>query len=835
MEDVIPKKYVIRIIPNMETEKFEGVVDIVAIAKPTKEIVINAKELEIKKAFVECRGTKHSATVKMDKAREQARIMLENKVSGDISIHIEYRGVHNENMYGFYVAKYTARGKESKILTTQFESSNARAALPCFDEPKLKAIFELTLVVDKELDAISNMPVKSTSFTNGKKEVSFYPTPKMSTYLLYMGVGKFEYLSGKLDKLKIRVITVPGKIEYAKAAMDYTRNFVAFYEKYFGIKYPLPKLDMIAIPDFAAGAMENWGAITFRETAILYDPKKTTVSTKRNLADTIAHELAHQWFGDLVTMEWWDDIWLNESFATYMSYKAIENVYPEWKMDREYLVDVVESAFAIDQLHSTHPISVKVNSPAEIESIFDEISYEKGGTVLRMIENYVGSEVFRKGLHNYLLEHAYANATKYDLWNALDAAAKSSGKAAKVKLVASAWINLPGYPIVNAKRNGTRIMLSQKRVFIDGKYKESEWPIPINYAYKSNGKVKIGTTLMQKKEFSMNIGPAGWFKLNKGQTGLYRVAYDNESLKQIGIAYKSSELDEIDAWGVESDLYAFVRVGAIKVKDYLTFVESYLLDAEYPTSLSLISHLRSLYFIFNGTKVGEEVKRVSLLYFESAISRIGWLPKKGEDEIAKMLRGALILGLGILGENKALELSKRLFGSALSDKGNIDPNVMATVISLSAFSGNASTLSRLENAYVRENFPGKKRIILNSLGMFNDRRLVSKALQFSLSSKVRLQDSFNIPVFVSGNVAAKGMLWPWIKKNWRGFIDKYDPGTHMLARFVSILGSESDENTLKDIKRFFSSKANARDDMKKDLAETIEFIESNIRMLNANR
>jgi tricorn protease interacting factor F2/3 len=834
VQDVVPEKYTIKITPNIETEKFNGIVDIAARATATRKIIINAKELEIESAYIECKGVKYKANAKLDKEKEQVILNIESTLKGKINIHIEYKGVHNDKMYGFYVARYNANGKESKILTTEFESSNARAAFPCFDEPKLKAVFELTLAVDKELDAISNMPVKNIKVKNNKKVVSFYPTPKMSTYLLYMGVGKFEYLNGRLGKLKIRIVTVPGKLKYASAAMLYTKNFVAFYEKYFGIKYPLPKLDMIAIPDFAAGAMENWGAITFRETAILYDPKKTSVSSKRYLADTIAHELAHQWFGDLVTMAWWDDLWLNESFATYMSYKAVEGVYPDWEMDKQYLFDVVGSAFEIDQLHSTHPISVKVNSPAEIESIFDEISYEKGGTVLRMIENYVGEGVFRKGLHNYLIKHSYSNATKYDLWDALDAAAKEEGKYTKVKKVASAWINKPGYPIIFANRNNDVVELKQKRFFIDGRFKEDLWPIPINYEYHGKENTIVAAKLMESKNFNIKIDSAKWFKLNKMQTGLYRVSYDGDSLNKIGEAYKSKELDEFDAWGIESDLYALAHSGTIKIKEYLSFVESYLLEAGYPTSISLISHLRFLYFISYGTELGEHVKRVSLSYFNAAISRIGWQPRKGEDEVAKMLRGSLIVSLGLLGDKKALQFSKSLFDKALGDKNNLDPNVMGAVISLSAFAGDNLTFKRLKQAYASESFPGKQRSILGSIGMFNDKRIIAEALDFSISSKVRLQDSFAIPAVASTNVAAKGMLWPWVKSNWKGFMAKYDPGTHILSKFVSILSFESSADTLNDIKKFFREKKNIREDMEKDLEETIEFIQANIKMLEAN-
>src|SRR3989344_4181595 len=315
------------------------------------------------------------------------------------------------------------------------------------------------------------MPILKELAEKNKKITKFQTTPKMSTYLLYLGVGKFEYLENNSSRVKIRVYTVPGKKNLGKMALDYAQRFLDYFDNYFGIKYPLPKCDFIAIPDFSSGAMENWGAITFREIVLLGD-EKTSVANKEYIAEVIAHELAHQWFGNLVTMKWWDDLWLNESFATFMAQKAVSEVFPEWEYDLRFYEDILESALSADSLKSTHSISVPIKHVKDVSQIFDRISYEKGCSVLHMLESYIGNESFRKGLTIYLKNHEYSNAVKEDLWNAL----AESSKNKNVTKLMSAWVNKPGYPIVNVENN----KLTQKR-FLLSEESKGTWPIPIQY------------------------------------------------------------------------------------------------------------------------------------------------------------------------------------------------------------------------------------------------------------------------------------------------------------------------------------------------------------------
>ena len=390
-DNVIPVNYKLCIEPNFKTFKFNGDCTIaVKIKKKTSTVLLNAKELKIKSAAVLSGKKEVRCAFSLDGKLERLSIKTEEPISGAATLRISYQGIHNDKLYGFYRSKYMEGKRERYVMTSQFEAPDARAAFPCFDEPGFKATFDLSLLVDKDMTALSNTPRKSSRKVGSRKLVTFLTTPKMSTYLLYMGVGKFEAIGDDAGRVRTHVITTPGKKELGKIALDYGKRLLAAEEKYFGIDFPLPKMDLIAVPDFAVGAMENWGAITFREYGFLTDAKQASAGIKQRICEVIAHELVHQWFGDLVTMKWWDDLWLNESFATFMSYKIADTVFPELKMLLNYYETRFPSAFGVDAFKSTHPISVNVNSPEEINSLFDMVSYSKGSTVLNMLEDFVG-------------------------------------------------------------------------------------------------------------------------------------------------------------------------------------------------------------------------------------------------------------------------------------------------------------------------------------------------------------------------------------------------------------------------------------------------------------
>src|SRR5881409_3662545 len=392
------------------------------------------------------------------------------KFSG--TLDIDYRGTISEKLVGFYKAAYDG----GYIASTQFEAASARRMLPSIDHPAHKAEFKLTVKTDKDLDVISNTPLTSSKIEGSKKVVEFQKTPRMSTYLLYLGVGKFEEVKEKHDGVEYAVATVPGKSSGAKFPLDVAKESVQFFEKYFGIKYVLPKLHLVAVPEFAAGAMENWGAITFREIALLID-KDSSVRIKKLVSEVIAHEVSHQWFGNLVTMKWWDDLWLNESFATFMAAKALDSMFPRWVVWQDFVRGETAGALALDSLNSTHPIEAKVRSPEEIEELFDEISYGKGASILRMIEAYIGPDKFQKGVSKYLQQFRYSNASGSDLWNHLE---QASGL--DVSRVMEAWIGKVGYPVVKVSLSSGKLVLEQERFLLSGARDKQTWPIPVTIA-----------------------------------------------------------------------------------------------------------------------------------------------------------------------------------------------------------------------------------------------------------------------------------------------------------------------------------------------------------------
>ncbi len=826
-ENVIPEKYDIELAIDMKNWVFNGKEIIDAyVKKPTKEILLNSNELEIQNTEVETKSESLKATVAYDRKKERISIKTGKKVNGKCKISIEFKGIIKDSLNGLYRSAYYLNGEKKYIVTTQFEAPDARRAFPCFDEPEFKAVFQIALLIDKSLEAISNMPIKEIREEGEKKRVVFEPTPKMSTYLVYIGVGDFDYVEGRLRDLKIRVATVKGKKEMARIPLQYAIKFVDFYEKYFGIKYPLKKLDLIAIPDFAAGAMENWGAITFREIDLLCK-EDTPLENKQGVAITIAHELAHQWFGDLVTMKWWNDLWLNESFATFMSYKAVDHVFPEWKMQSHYLKDTVGVAMSEDSMKSTHPISVKVNTPGEISGIFDAISYEKGGSVLNMLEDYVTPELFRKGLHEYLKEHAFSNTEAKDLWQAIAKASKKT----KLKEVAKAWIEKPGFPEVLADFENSTIKIRQRRFTISGDM-AATWPLPIHYLYAG----KEARTLLETKEMRIEkASDDSFLKLNYGQKGLYISVYDEPLLEKVFEAVKARKLSGIDTWGVEQDLFMLTRSARIPLQKYLDAIQNYFLAAEYPANEGIIGHLIWLHTMPYGSNQFEKVRQVMEKFANKIMANLGFEARPSDTPIDKSLRSNALLCLGLSGNVHAVEFAKKQFEKELSGR-QIDKDLKSKIYELAAWYGDGRTFEKMKNKYIniKEAEPDESIRLLRALAFFRDKELVRKAFGLAVSKYVRLQDKYVIPAYSTYNPESFRFLVEWTFTNWQKLKQQYPEGTMMLSRFVANLSMLKSKKDLERVSAFFSKKENLRDDIKMEVKKTIERIKANIAFAKAN-
>ena len=798
MAGVIPINYELMFEPLFHNFKFNGEEIITLnLSKPTNSIKIDAAELSIKESHIIQGGKIISSESSLNEKDEKLTIKLAKKIKGKAKLSIKFTGTLNDRLLGFYKSQYKDRkGKTKYLATTQFEAADARRAFPCWDEPAVKATFDVSLLVDKHLDAISNMPVISKKKTGTKILHKFGRTPIMSTYLLYLGVGEFEYLHGKLRNIKIRIVTTKGNKNKGKLSLDFTKKFLGEYEKYFGIKYPLPKLDMIAIPDFAAGAMENWGAITFREAILLYDAKTSSTRTKQYIAEVISHELAHQWFGNLVTMKWWNDLWLNESFATFMATKIVNKFYPEWDLWDQFLGDAMLEAMSLDALKNSHPINVDVKHPAQIREIFDAISYDKGGNVLRMLENYVGIENFRKGLKYYLTQHRYSNAEGQDLW-------KSIGKVAHkpVDAMMKTWIDQVGYPVVDVKRNNSKVSLTQRRFLSDGSISsKNRWAIPIHIEegnHESSILMKSQKSVVSLKNIDSN------FIVNSGRYGFYRVQYDDNSLANLSLLIDEKILNHVDRWSLQNDLFSQCVSGTKQIQEYLDFTTSYHDEDNYITLQNLAQNLYHLYKLTRKEKFSDEIRTYTAQFLGTIFDRLGWDSQKNEKHTNALLRSFVITALGKLGDKEILNEARKRFNKFLKNKNSLAADLQEPVFVLVAWQGNEKTYNKLLSLYKKSTLQEEKIRFLIAMCNFKQKNLLLKTLALSLTPEVRSQN-IRVPIMgVSANIYGSDILWPWLKNNWKKLVRRFGVGNPLANRIVASIGSVIDDKQEKDVRKFF--------------------------------
>lgn len=821
--DVNPINYKLLFEPDLKKFTFNGQ-EIITVdcKKPTKKIVINCAEIKLKSTLVTYKGKIIPSEAKTNEKREELEITLNETIRGPALITLEFQGILNDRLLGFYRSQYQQGGKTKYLATTQFEAADARRAFPCWDEPKAKATFEISIIADNKFSAISNMPIKSKTKTGSKTLYKFAKTPIMSTYLIYLGVGEFEYLVGKTGKTQIRVITTKGNKSKGQFSLDLGKKLLVAYEKYFGIKYPLPKLDLIAVPDFAAGAMENWGAITFRETILLYDPKTSSTRTKQFIAEVISHEIAHMWFGNLVTMEWWNDLWLNESFATYMATKFVDKFYPEWDLWNQFVDDAMNVAMGLDSLKTTHPIDVKVNSPSEVREIFDAISYDKGGCILRMLEDYVGEPNFRKGLMAYLKEFKYKNAKGQDLWNAI-------GKASKmpVSSMVNSWLKQPGFPLVEIQQDDDELLIKQSRYLLepDKKSSKGQWEIPISIGFQDKTIKKLLTTKSMKIKSPKSIG----FVVNSGRKGFYRVKYDEGILLDQKMLVDQKNIPPIDRWAIQNDLYSLCISGNEQVRNYLDFSDAYYEEDSYLASINVAHNLASLYFRSFDEPFSEEIRGYAVNYFRKILFELGWDPKKSDKHTDALLRSFVISTLGKMNDDEVAQEGQIRYNKFLKNPNSLSPDLIEPVCSIAAWNGNQQTYNELVKLYKNGKTMEEKLRFLGALCGFRDQKLLKKSLDFSQTSNVRSQN-IQLPIMkVAANPYGKKILWPWLKTNWKKINNKVGHGNPLFNRIIASISSVADDSMEREIKLFF--KKNPTPGTERTQSQTLERIRINSKLL----
>lgn len=674
--NVSPKHYLLTLEPDLLNFTFTGLEQVsLQVKEATDKIILNANELEIGEVTYESAdGTKMvPRDVTLSKEDERLIITFNSPLKpGSGTLHISYKGYLNDKLKGFYRSKYPstdAKSPDRYVATTQFESTYARFAFPCWDEPAIKATFRVTLVAPKDALALSNMPpVEEKTRSDGKKVVTFDQTPIMSTYLLAFIVGHFDFLE-KTTKhgVKVRAYTAPGKKDQGQFALDVAARSLDFYTDYFNTPYPLPKMDLVSISDFAAGAMENWGLTTYRETTILVDPEKTSADRKQRIALVVAHEIAHQWFGNLVTMEWWTDLWLNEGFATFMEYLCIENLIPEYSVWQQFVSDEYSTALRLDGLHSSHPIQVKIENPSEIDEIFDAISYSKGASVIRMLHNYIGDDDFRKGMSDYLNKFKYQNARTEDLWDSLEAASSKP-----VRDVMTSWTQQKGYPVISvsqAQDGVNRVLnLSQEKFVSNGilpdEEKAYQWMVPISVISSSSPNASVLDHLMSEKKNELvvpGIKPGEWIKLNQASVGVYRVAYSEDMLNTLIPAIESKSLPPLDRLNVLDDIYALVVSGKSSTPQVLKVLEAYKNEDNYNVWSSITTSISKLNALLSHTEYQDLYKEWARKLLVNIRSTVGWEKKPGDGHTETLLRSDILSILVTLDDPAVLAESKRLF------------------------------------------------------------------------------------------------------------------------------------------------------------------------------
>lgn len=847
--DVVPSRYNLRIETDLGAWQFKGTETIlVSVRRPVSTIVLNASELQISKVGIRPVGssthTPPNIKTEAKPQQEQVHLLLPKLLpAGQYEISLAFEGTLNDKLRGFYRAHYNdTQGVRRTLAATQMEPTDARRMFPCFDEPAFKASYQITTLVAPDLTAISNAPIKSesTDQSTGKKLIEFAPTPPMSTYLVALVIGKFQSTEPKvIDGVPIKVWAVPGKAGMGRYAQELAGRLLTYYNNYFGTPYPAPKLDLVAIPDFEAGAMENLGCITFRETLLLVDDKTASTATRQQVAGVVAHEMAHMWFGDLVTMAWWEDLWLNEAFATWMATKSMDFLMPEWHLWDRFAA-ARSSAMATDSLLATRPIRFAVTNPEQANEMFDEITYVKGSSVLRMLEHWVGEATFRAGLQRYMKKYQFKNACTKDLWEAIGAA---SGK--NVSAVMESWVNQPGLPLISLEApsaDGRRVKLTQQRFLLAPQSKAAPlvWPVPVslkqimpvpsaadNFSSRQSPRVDLVRSAAQTIVLAK---PVQLFFANAGANGYYRTRHPAQFVRRLGPLIQAS-LSPAERLCLLSDQWALTLAGHIPVSEYLDLTASYRTDSDPSVVDTLVGQLNYLHAMVDDRKL-PEIQALIRDRLAPALRRLGWSTQAGEPDLTKILRGRVIEALGTTGQDElVIARARTLFARYLKEPNSVDSNLLDALTKIVAYNGDSSDYDIIRQCWLEAGTPEVEERNLLALGVFRKPELVRKSLALTLSHEVRPQDAPHLLGTILANRDGRRLAWQFIKDHWGKIVDRFP--MNMVPRVVSAaawLNASGDEA---DLRAFF--RAHPVTAGQRAVARTLERVSINVRFKQRSR
>ncbi|RKP07532.1 peptidase family M1-domain-containing protein [Thamnocephalis sphaerospora] len=854
--NVRPRHYALALTPDLDTFTFSGQVTIdIGVLEQTSTFVLNALELDVHSAkFYSTTGkteqTYIASNVDLDTAKQTLTLTFPVPVPAGATgqLVIAFTGTINDQMCGFYRSSYTGSdGTKRYMGATQFAATDARRAFPCWDEPAIKATFDVALNVPRHMTTLSNMNVVSESEVKGesaRKLVTFATTPAMSTYLLAFVVGELDYVEASSSGAKngtpilCRVYTPPGQSEEGEFALDIATRTLEYFAGIFGQPYPLPKMDLIALPDFSMGAMENWGLVTFRTTALLWDKTSSSVNAKLRVAGVVAHELAHQWFGNLVTMAWWSDLWLNEGFATWVGWLAVDHLFPEWTIWNQFVADTVYSGLALDALRSSHPIEVRVDDATEIMQIFDAISYSKGGSVLRMLSDYLGIDVFLAGIRRYLKRHSYANASTDDLWHAL-----SEESGLDVSTFMAAWTRQIGYPVLTVTSvDKAAFTVRQNRFLSSGDVSDAEdanlWWVPLALATESGQAANTAdqTAALTARQGQFATPPhAVFFKLNHRQSGVYRVQYPKEHLDRLAQAIRAGQMVEVaDRISVLSDAAALAVSGAGSTANVLSLLTSFENETEYLVWSEVNDHLTSIASLWFEQPEAERaaLDAIAIRLFATQVQRLGWDPREDEGFLAAQLRTLAIQCAGMSGHKSVIEEARARFTKFITgNQAALHPDVRSPAFRIVVKYGGAEEFDAVLKQYRETKTADQKIAALSALAQTQDAALLDRLLNLSLSEEdVRPQDTIHLYRAVADNTMACRILWRFMQEKYDQLAGRYKAMPPMLGAAVKCACVRfSTRKDADEIEAFFAARDHRL--VERAVQQSVERVRSNAAWL----
>jgi len=824
--NVVPSRYEVTLAPDLVTNTFEGAETVtIEIVFPVAAIVLNAVDLHVTSATLQSATAVIGAQIQVDHDQERITLVLDETAQpGDWQLELGFRGTLSDKLAGFYRSTFTDEsGTERVIATTQFESTDARRAFPCWDEPDFKAVFAVTLVVGEGLTALSNGPqVHEEHLDDGRRVVSFADTMPMSTYLVAFIVGPLELTEAvDVDGTPLRVAYVPGKAHLARFALDIGAAALRFFTSYFGIAYPGDKLDLVALPDFAFGAMENLGCVTFRETALLVDPDTASRLEHERVADVVAHEIAHMWFGDLVTMKWWNGIWLNEAFATFMELLCVDDFRPAWERWVSFSTGRA-AAMVTDGMATTRPVEFPVHAPSEAEGMFDVLTYQKGASVVRMLEQYLGAAEFREGIRLYMRKHAYANTETTDLWDAIEEAST-----APVRSMMDSWIFQGGYPVIGVDTTAEGLVLSQRRFryLPSPEDADARWHVPVLVRASIEGVVATRKLLLSDGAATIDFGDAkvDWIVVNAGGSGFYRTRYAPDVLRRLTNDIEAAGLTAVERFNLVSDTWASVWAGLAPIEDFVDLARIFV-DETDPTVWSAVLGPFGLF-----DRVLPDGQRAGLQAFVRALagpafSRLGWTAQPGEGEKTPTLRGQLINVLGTIGADPDVRWrAGELHAAYLADRSAVDADIVPALVATASTTGGESEYQQMLDRFRHAATPQEEVRYLMALANFPNEGLLHRTLDLA-DTEARTQ---NAPFVINAALANREhgeAAWTWLASKWTELLARFPHNSH--ARMIENIAVLSRPELASEIRRFITEHPVAAG--QKTVEQTLERLDVNV-------